>query len=230
MSTVHRVVESILNQDMSFERLVLWVSREPYLLDEGVNEPTSELAELMDRDSRFQMKWTDNTGPFRKLLPSLKEYGGTVVTADDDTLYPTNWLRGLLRLNSIFGNAVICYRGRRIPQEVSKDGGNYKQWRRYYGLLPSFQCFPTGKDGVLYPEGSVPDYAHDEKTYQKLCPKADDIWFKAVTWANGRKAYRLPTKRKDFPMCSQVDGLFESYNIKENDNQLIQTFEHFDLI
>ena len=47
----------------------------------------------------INVKWVPNTGPYRKLIPMLRESRPTdiIITADDDIFYGENWLPGLLK-------------------------------------------------------------------------------------------------------------------------------------
>ena len=104
--------------------------REPFLLDEGVvGALPADLEALLRADPRFEVRFTPNLGPYRKILPVLAELyerRALVATADDDTVYPRDWLGGLVAAYRRHG-CVVCYRGHRMLRRdrVFQD---YRDW------------------------------------------------------------------------------------------------------
>ena len=99
--TIHKVINSLLSQDSSLAFEVrLYISEEPYLLDEGIKHIPSELQKLEENNgNKFRIIKTPNIGPYRKFLPLMKDYYDGVIdfshfiTVDDDTVYPQGWLQ-----------------------------------------------------------------------------------------------------------------------------------------
>ena len=54
-----------------------------------------------------------------------------------------------------------------------------------FAAKPSFRAFAYGTSGVLYPPGSLHHSVFDFDLMRELCPKEDDIWFKAMTLLTG---------------------------------------------
>lgn len=219
---VAAVVRSLLEQDAPAARVVLWLSREPFLMDRGV-APADLPADLRGLEgSRFEIRWTANIGPYRKLVPALQAYGGTIVTADDDTLYPRDWLRGLLAMQAQTPGAVCCYRARRMLADCRGGFAPYWRWPRLHSQTPRADCLPIGKDGVLYPPGALHPDVTDARRFLALAPTADDIWFKAMALRAGTPARSAP-ERAAFPLAhmpSGVAGLFARFNLFGNDRAL----------
>ena len=91
---LHRVIESLHKQDVLPKEIRLYVSRDPYLLDKGISAGDPHIKELQ-KFPLLQVKWVNNTGPYRKIFPFLQEHFAhsvaidqLFVTVDDDTLYP----------------------------------------------------------------------------------------------------------------------------------------------
>ena len=63
---------------------------------------------------------------------------------------------------------------------------------------PSFNLFPTGVGGVLYPPGSLNRDVVKKELFLELCPLADDIWFKAMGLLNGTKTIMVGDTSKSF--------------------------------
>ena len=232
IGTVHRVLDSLLAQAYRPERIVLWVSREPHLLDEGVNEIPPSLAALADREDLLEIRWTENTGPYRKLLPARRESKDVIVTCDDDTLYPPRWLEMLTMAHLADPSCIMCCRGRLMKRDPQGGFLPYRRWPRYDEPRASLLCFATGKDGILYPPESLSDEAFNQSAFLELCPTADDIWFKAMSLLAGVPTRRVLAHRRDYPVVSDSNqtGLFTRMNRVDNDRILAETFRRYGLL
>jgi hypothetical protein len=117
-----------------------------------------ELAEI--DGAAMEIIWVSrNVRSYKKLVPSLLNYPGEViVTADDDVLYRSGWLRGLYQSYLRSDRKTICgWRGSRIVFGV--DGlRRYVEWPRADSRTPSKLLFLTGIGGILCP----PDLLADE--------------------------------------------------------------------
>lgn len=228
---VHEVIEPLLQQSVMPTRVVLWLSPGPHLIDRGVREEDipAPLQHLVGE--RFSLRWTRNIGPYRKLLPALLAFGGLIVTADDDTLYPRNWLEGLLSMHRSHPRAVCCYRAHRMLLTEEGELAPYWRWPSFDHDAPSLDCFPTGKDGVLYPPGALhPDVADVERLLQ-LAPASDDIWFKVMALRRGTRAVGA-RDHESLPVVSlpgQLRGLFARYNLVGNDEALASVMKAYQL-
>ncbi|PWJ12905.1 hypothetical protein [Jannaschia seohaensis] len=175
-----RTLETLLAQDHAPGAVHLYLSHEPHLLDQGVPETPAPIAALQVEDPRLQVHFVPNWGPYRKLLPYLRTHWGQsrlVATADDDTLYPKDWLGGLVAAHGVYGCAV-AYRGHQIRLKGGAPAP-YRHWMR--GRLeqnPGRLILPTGKDGVLYDTAFFPAAVLDIETALTVAPTVDDLWFR----------------------------------------------------
>lgn len=245
MNDLHQTIESILAQTSPADEVILWLSKKPYLLDEGVHEIPETLKKLTSKG--LSIMWTDNTGPYRKLIPTVELKKGTdclIITADDDVVYPNDWLDGLLKEYEQNENCVICYRGRIITKETGIKSflrnsklKTYVKWPRTHEvedksmLGPNMEVFPTGKDGVLYPIASLSDKIFETKTFQELAPTNDDIWFKAMTMLTGTKV-KCIDNHLDFPEIESArdSRLYAFSNKKNNDVMIKKVFKKLELL
>ncbi len=230
LARVSRTLESLLRQSASPRRVVLWLSEDPFHLDRGVQRADVPASVRSLQRQGLQILWTRNTGPYRKLAPAWKRFGGTVVTADDDTLYPRDWLERLLEMQAETPGCVCCYRAKRILRDKEGKLLSYIRWPVYASGAPGHDCFPTGKDGVLYPEGSLHPDVCNERDFQDLAPTNDDIWFKAMAMRLGTPA-RAVSGHRAFPVHAgtQVRGLFLTKNLRRNNAYLRAVFERYGL-
>jgi len=222
---LHRVIESLHQQDVSPKEIRLHISREPYLLDKGISPDDPHLKELQ-KFPLLRVKWVDNTGPYRKIVPFLQEHFShhvatdeLFVTVDDDTLYPPEFLRVLLETHEKH-DCVVAFRGRAMVLEAAEIA-SYPAWG--IGLdYPSMSNLPTGKDGVLYSTRFfTPDFVRLDDALA-VAPTADDLWIKWQCGLNGVPAIVLnpiacTSDYKGFPVVDyskeyRGNSLYSSYN------------------
>lgn len=225
---VAAVIGSLLAQETPAP-VVLWLSGEPHLLDEGI--PTSAIPQALRalEGPRFAIRHTRNIGPYRKLLPARRIHAGAIVTADDDTLYPRDWLSRLRALQLRHPGAVCALRAHRMTETRDGHLQPYLRWPAWDGDEPGHDCFPTGKDGVLYPPDALDPRVDDEDAILELAPTNDDIWFKAAARARGTRAVAPPNHRT-LPVTgigAGLSSLFLRHNLTGNDAMLARVFTHF---
>jgi hypothetical protein len=175
----------------------------------------------------------ENSRSYKKLLPTLETYPDvTIVTADDDVLYPRWWLEELLVAHAQGPGVILGHRAIRM-QAFGSGATPYLTWSRANKRTPTSQILLTGVGGILYPPGSLPVQTHDVELAQSLCPTADDIWFRAMSLLQGIPVAIITDEEREFPPTWQTGnptGL-ASTNVFDggNDSQLKAVFDHFDL-
>lgn len=108
ISKLHRVIRGLLEQSLQPRKIVLYLS-----LDEFPDRTVpTELAALAG--DRFEIRFVEgNLRPYKKLLYALTDFpGATIVTVDDDNLYPSDCLARLWKASAANPRTVICVRGR----------------------------------------------------------------------------------------------------------------------
>jgi hypothetical protein len=241
---VHKTVSSILQQRTAISRQLearLYVSEEPHLLDEGCPpELTPELLQLLSRhQGAFRVIFTRNIGPHRKILPLLKELSSQppdrglstmVCTADDDTLYPLDWLETLVTAFEKH-RCVVGYRGRRITCNTRGEPLPYRQWSSRSDSKPSLFNVATGKDGVLYCPYHLHPAVADEKLALQYAGKADDLWLKVHALLSGTLSYLArPDLTEEFPFASGEDSrtsLWYSYNKHGGNDEALRLLDEY---
>jgi len=181
LDSVAATLRSLLAQDYPSLTLRLYLSRAPFLLDNGVPGRLPEkLAELDAEEDRLSIRFVPNIGPYRKILPFLNETRGKrclVATADDDTLYPPGWLSGLYSAYRRH-RCVVCYRGHFMRREDRQFLG-YRRWMSNGPTRnPDLYNLPTGKDGVLYDTSFFDPAVLNYIQALNIAPTADDLWLK----------------------------------------------------
>ena len=182
IGTVHKTINTLLNQTYRPDLVVLWLAPEQFPNRE--NDLPKQLLRL--REYGLTIDWCRDIRSFKKLIPSLKKYpDALLVTADDDIYYPPDWLEKLVVAHRKYPKCVICHGAHRI--RFGKDGAllPYRKWK--FGTMncvPSFDLFVTCGAGALYAPGVLHEDVTDESRLEELCPFADDIWFWAMAVLN----------------------------------------------
>lgn len=196
-----RTLGSLLRQSLqgveSAVELHLFLSPDPYLLDRGFPAVPWALRRLQRPVAPgrigFAVHLVQNCGPYRKLLPLIQRLSPAqlaadplLITADDDTLYPRNWLQRLLQAERRWG-CVVGFRGRQLQIDSERRILPYGQWLKNDPQLlePSLRTVPTGKDGVCYRLSHLHASVLDLPRAIALAGHADDLWFKRCTLLMG---------------------------------------------
>lgn len=222
---VHFAVRSILNQSIKPGKIILWLG------ENCRDKIPPSLKKVIG--PRFEVRFREDVGPHTKLIHSLNEFPDhIIVTCDDDLMYPENWLEILISANHTFPTDIIGHQCRTIRFQKDGSPAPYKQWLDEAPGQSHANTLPLGYGGVLYPRNSLPDITANKGLFKKLSPKADDLWFKAVSWSNDTKSRRAPKpSEKPYPIpFSQAVSLQKS-NVKgdANRDQWIELANHFDI-
>ena len=149
IARVHVCIESILRQTMQPSRIALWLNARWFPDFRRLPIP---LLQQMKRG--LEVYQCNANWPHNKLLPSLAKWPDAIIaTADDDVIYPVNWLQELYRTHEKFPEAVVCQRARIMTFDSSGSLSRYETWPNSGEQLirPSHAVFPLGNGGTLYP-------------------------------------------------------------------------------
>jgi hypothetical protein len=226
---VHCAVESLLRQSFKPHRIILWVS-------EQLTEAVLSVPLMRQQQRGLEVRFRRDLRSFTKLLYALQEHpSALVVTADDDTLYPRGWLRELhdsYRAGPVF---IHCQQARWISSSAEGRLKPYLEWKSELPgqTGPAMRLLPLGVGGVLYSPGRLHSEVFNESVFLKICPKADDIWFKAMSLLNGVPCRKTTSEFQGYPTLrsAREDGLSRSNLINGvYDRQIRDVFECYDLL
>jgi predicted O-methyltransferase YrrM len=216
-----KTLQSITKQTRKADKVFIFLSEDPYILDDGFKDrkiTNPELLKFIDDNSFIDVKWVKNTGSYRKLLPLLKDKWDEdciIITIDDDNIYDTNLIENLVR-DYYEQRCVIGYRGF-TPLFDEIEDFEYSKHDKLQNL--SLYNFLTGKGGILY----KPEFFHKTKNlvfnheiYLNECHIQDDIWFYIVRILNNKYCY-ISNKKWDIRDLPN-QGLFLNFNRHNNTN------------
>jgi len=234
---VHMVIESLLSQSYKPKKVILWLSeynREGVkVLD--INDLPLTLRKQVKRG--LEICFCKDLRSYRKLLPTIERYPEShIVTADDDIIYPSDWLENLVVAHRGNPDCVICYRG--VEMQFN-EGLNclkpYIEWPEYnLALVPSFLLFPQGGEGTIYPKNIFNKELFNDSVFLDICLTADDVWFKAMSLFNDKPCVKITEKHQDFLRVRESQGQdtlhFVNNTLGQNDIQIKAVFEKYSLI
>lgn len=226
LSTLHLTVRSILNQNVRPKKIVLW-------LHESLKQEVPKQLGLLECEL-FEIRYSSLTCSHRKLIHSLELFpNDIIVTCDDDMMYRPNWLFLLYQEHLKNSDAIIANQTRYIQYTKSGKLLPYKLWI-YQGDKPFNQnaVIPIGAEGVLYPPNVLWHLATDSDLFLNLAPKADDLWFKAMSFLKESKSIPATIKpNPSIPILGSQKYALKKTNIggDKNTRQWLDLTAHFNI-
>lgn len=206
---------SLIEQTLRAEKIIIWVSEEPYLRDKGMAgfDYTSQLQEWIPKYNKMgvEIRLTKNTGPYRKLIPCLRNAkdDDILVTADDDIIYRQDWLSSLIQeFYACGGDKVVASRVRKIRRNALGVIQSYVCWRvvTERSLLSEDYIITFGAGAVLKKSFFRPqDIENDD--FVLISPTADDLWYTKLLNNNGISVVCTPLAIRSLHFINHGDGL-----------------------
>ncbi|MBQ6249941.1 MAG: glycosyltransferase [Oscillospiraceae bacterium] len=218
--TVHITVDTLLNQSFPADKVVLWLAEEEF-----PNREADLPKELLAQTARgLTIGWCNNIGPYKKLIPALRQYpDAIIVTADDDVYYHRQWLERLYRAYVHDPDCIHTHRVTKFYVDVNGEfaavTGGRDCWDR-----PSYLNKLVGVGGVLYPPHCFPPEVLDEAKFMALAPSSDDIWFWLMAALRG---YRVSRVADAIPTPNNVEGTQDCALWRINDHGENLFWVHF---
>ncbi|GLB53565.1 glycosyl transferase [Neptunitalea chrysea] len=223
LGKVHITIRSILVQDTPPEKIILWLHKD---LQNSIPNSLKKL-----EGDIFEIRFSEISCPHLKLVETLKLYNNKpIVTCDDDMIYPSHWLPTLYKAHIEHSATVIANFTRQITYNKEGVINPYKTWHYNHGE-DTEKLVPLGVGGVLYPPNSLYKEATNTKLFLTLCPKADDLWFKAMALLNNTMTYKLPETIDLIPVMFTQKVSLKKQNIEKDFNvkQWNNITKHFNL-
>jgi hypothetical protein len=214
---LHYTLRSLLEQEIRPDRTILWIA------EQDRTKLPRQVRALRARG--LEIRFSPDVRSYKKLVFALQAFPEAfIVTADDDILYPPDWLGALVDGHDPRDPCVVCRRAHRI--EFGADQFEpYLAWELNaddgLGGRASVDLLAVGAGGVLYPPGTLHADVTRADLFMQLAPHGDDLWF----WWMGRRS-GTKTKRVGQPLeyryvtGTQATALWAENSVGGNDRQL----------
>jgi hypothetical protein len=224
---VHLVVESILRQTVLPDRIILWLSKEQF---PTIDSLPKKLLEQRKRGLEINLCEGDLRS-HKKYYYTLQELpNSSLITIDDDILYPSNMIETLLEAHNKYPDAIIARYGNKIKVS-SNIIRPYREWgKNYVSIKPDDIAFFGSGGGTLFPKESFPSFTLRKDIFLSVCPLADDVWLNSMIRINNKKVYLLKTNKDIlFPIVNRKNKTLSSQNLGEdlNDVQINNVRDYF---
>ncbi len=224
----HISIESVFNQNLKPDLVILWLSRKEF----NEEKIPKKIKRLESRGLLIKYV-NENIKSYKKLFYALKKYQKSIIiTIDDDTIYSKNFIKNLYSTYESNKNCVIANRCSKILKKSNNIVDKYVKWPIITSPGKSYNFFPTGIGGILYPPDILNDEVFNKDLFSSLCEDADDVWFKAMSLLNKKMVF-CTGKINDFISLKKLqnnNALWKKNVINnENDKKINIVFKHYNL-
>jgi len=187
---------SLINQELSPDIINLWVSKDKYLADDGIDTLPEWINKINNVKDILRVRYVENTGPYRKLFPKILSSNSdeAIVYADDDVIYRDLWLKTLIQeFNKHEGNFVVASRVRVVENNIFGIRKSYNMLKLVLrNKLLSKDYIITGVGGCVLSPSHIKKEFLLNKDYLEIAPKADDLWISKLLELSGSKVQVCP--------------------------------------
>jgi hypothetical protein len=227
IDTAYLAIESIARGSLLPSELILWLDEEPRYRSLPI-----ALKRLKQRG--LTVRLCKNYGPHKKYYPfvdSQEEFAAPLVTADDDVLYPHDWLCTLTAAFQRNPRVVSGYRARVMSLQGDRIAP-YMEWTLCGTTKPSWRHVLNGVSGAIYPPLFLAALKNAGSEFEKCCPKADDVWLHANALRAGFRVQQIGKRATHFLFIpgSQEIALYFDNTTTGNDLQIARTYTERDLL
>lgn len=216
---VYITIDTIMRQTVKPYKVILWLSEEEY--PNGEEDLPDALLIRLNNCPIFEIRFCEDLKPHKKYYEAMTQYPDyTIVTADDDVFYPSNWLETLILLHMKYPDCICCSVAHEITIDEDGEIMKYSEWNHQVDKVgPSMRLCPVGVGGVLYPPASLNiDYCKKD-IIKKTCLYADDLWLKTMSLLNHTPVVRTSMFGYGFLTVNGVEkSALSLSNVKENKN------------
>ncbi len=217
------MLESLKKQTVQPCKVLLNISKGAYLKDQGIKA----LPDWLNWDC-IEVHWVENTGPYRKLLPTINECAedDIIITADDDVLYHPEWLSSLVSAGNKYPEHLVCARARVIKKSIFGGWQNYSRWSLVNIPKSGMDILPTGCAGIMYKKSLLDLEFLNDRKFMKIAATTDDLWFRMASMRRGVAARVEPTIDSSNIYLSHAHGLWELNHLSDSDGFFNKACRH----
>ena len=227
IDTVFYTIESIRHGSIKPSRVILWLD------EEEKDKPLPEALQRLQA-AGLEIYYADNIGPHQKyyrFVEQNEEFSKPLVTADDDVIYPEDWLKGLVEAYREKPSVIHCYRTYRMRLRNGKFIA-HNDWQESESDVPSYLNQIMGSSGAIYPPKFLEYVKRVGDGFRSKSPTSDDIWLTVNALRSNFKIAQIEMKSKTFKTIPGTqNNSLSPENVIEGKNhyQLIQSFTDQDM-
>lgn len=185
INTVHYTIRTLLNQTYKPDRVILWLADE--FRDVELPKDLLELEKF-----GLTIRYCEELRSHKKYYFAMQEFpNDTIITFDDDIIYPENQIEKLIKAHKKFPDCVVA---NEINKLVFDENFELVYQRNEgvatFGLTPQIMLLPIGCGGVLYPPHCLDAEVFNKDNIINLAYTTDDLWLKSMAIKNGVKAVK----------------------------------------
>ena len=216
---IEMCLKSLCLQSVKPNRIILWL---------GNDTSKKEVYSLRERYSKYgiEVRWDDekNLRSHKKYFYAMQEFpDDIIITADDDLIYPNDWIQSLLES---YKQNPQCISARRVHQITWRQDGSPESYLKWEGEVrvdkPAHNLMATTGAGALFPPRCFGKECFNINLFMRDAQTADDIWLKAMAIVNDRKVVWAKNK---MPMPTTIDlhqeNKLEKVNCEGGGNDVI---------
>lgn len=221
---VWKVVESLKNQSIRPEKIILWLSKEQFASADDIPQSLKEC-----EDSLFDIRMVaGDIRSHKKYYYAMQEFTDkTIVTCDDDIYYHPNTLLKLVQASKRYPGCITANVTKQIAYNKNGELLPYLQWNKKFEAYSSRNRVQIGVGGVLYPPHSLYHLVLREDLFMRLAPLADDLWLNLMARLNRTPVVQTGLHLNCLPIKNEGPALSAVNNGTENmnDQQIAQMRE-----
>lgn len=225
---VHLAIKSLLNQTVKPRKIILWLAKDQFR-DIALPDCLRELC-TYGLEIRYCEEDILAHKKYYYAMQQFQEH--TIVTYDDDIIYPEDSLEKLLAMHRQHPNAIVCNRGREIKME-NDTVAPYRYWKvsgRIPSGVPTYSVMASTGAGTLYPPHCMPEETFNIEKIRALALTADDLWMKVMSIHGKVPVVKSQTRCKALCVSKgRQDVTLAHKNVDQNLNdQVMQALlEHY---
>lgn len=210
-------LKSLLLQKFKPDKIIVYLGS-----DSKIEDLTDEMLFYENYGIEYRFDKYRNLKPHKKYYYAMLEYPeDIVVTADDDIIYPSDWLDSLVKSYKKYPNSISA---RRVHFMRFDNQGNLLPYNKWFDQCrsvrkPSKFLVATGGSGALYPPKSLSSLAFDAMKIEVNCLDADDIWLKAMEMLNYTSVVWVPNIQvAPITIDGDINYALSKTNVEQNKN------------
>ena len=211
-------LKSLILQSVKPDKIIVYLGKDSADISLPYN-----LEKYKEYGVEFKCDGTCNLKSYKKFYYAMQEFSDAIIiTADDDIIYPVNWLESLLESYKKYPHAISARRVHLMRLNGS-ELAPYNSWIDQCREIrePSHSLFATGCGGILYPPHSLYFRAFDREVFMDICSSADDVWLKCMGFLNDFPVVWVPNNEVDLPEVENTNmTALQNNNVGKNMNDM----------